>query len=161
MTDLCNLIQVVSFDRPDSRAEAEAMAVMQTAFDDRYGEAWTAQQLAGFMSFPGVRLTLARIDRSCLGFSLSRQIVDEAELLLLAVEPKWHNRGVGSTLLKDFIAHARKSGIVTLHLEVRENNPAIQFYSDHGFENVHRRPAYYKGIDGVYYDAMSYKLTLR
>ena len=150
------LINIASYDRPHHRAEAAAMQIMQLAFNPRYGEAWTAQQLAGFMSLPGVRLALAQVDNASLGFALSRQVADEAELLLLATDPKWQKRGIGSALLKDFVAYARKSQIETLHLEVRENNPAIDFYSGFGFEAVHRRPSYYKGSDGTLHDAISF-----
>lgn len=136
------------------------MVVMNSAFDARFGEAWTAQQLGGFMSLPGVRLSLARIDGAYLGFALSRQILDDAELLLLATDTRWQKRGVGSALLNDFVTTARKSHIATLHLEVRDNNPAIEFYFRYGFENVHRRPAYYKGKDGTLHDALSLILTL-
>lgn len=160
MAHIRDLVQIASFDRPDHRAEALAMSVMNTAFDPRYGEAWTGQQLAGFMSLPGVRLAIARIDGACLGFSLSRQVLDEAELLLIATDPKWQKRGVGGVLLADFVGHARKSRMVTLHLEVRDNNPAIAFYSRFGFEQVHRRPSYYKGHDGIFYDALSFMLTI-
>ena len=154
-----HLIAITSYDRPHHRAEAAAMDVMRSAFNPRYGEAWNAQQLTGFMSLPGVRLSLAHVDNACLGFALSRQVADEAELLLLATDPKWQKRGIGSALLKDFLVHARKSQIETLHLEVRDNNPAIDFYSGFGFEAVHRRPSYYKGNDGTLHDAISFTLV--
>lgn len=153
-------IEIVSYDRPDHRAEAVAVAIMERAFNPAFGEAWTAGQLAGFMSMPGVRLAVARLDRAHLGFSLCRQVLDEAELLLIATDPMWQNRGVGSALLKDVIRFARTSGVATLHLEVRENNPAMELYARYGFENVHRRPSYYKGTDGNSYDALSFRLVL-
>ncbi len=153
-------VEITGFDRPDHRAEAVAVAIMERAFNPAFGEAWTAAQLAGFMSMPGVRLAVARMERAHLGFSLCRQVFDEAELLLIATDPTWQNRGVGSALLKDAIAFARKSGVATLHLEVRENNPAMELYAQHGFENVHRRIGYYKGRGGSSYDALSFRLVL-
>ncbi len=158
--DLGGLIRIEHHSRPNHRAEAAAMAIMQSAFDPAYGEAWTAAQLAGFMSLPGVTLSLACLDEAYLGFSLSRQILDEAELLLIATERRWQNRGVGELLLGDCISRSRKSRVGTLHLEVRSNNRAIDFYSRHGFEQVHRRPAYYRGNDGTCYDALSFSLAL-
>jgi ribosomal-protein-alanine N-acetyltransferase len=153
-------IEITSFDRPDHRAEAVAVAIMERAFNPAFGEAWTAAQLAGFMSMPGVRLAIARMERAHLGFSLCRQVFDEAELLLIATDPMWQKRGVGSALLKDTIRSARKAGVTTVHLEVRENNPAMELYSRHGFENVHRRVSYYRGADGNSYDALSFRLVL-
>lgn len=136
------------------------MGIMQSAFDPAFGEAWTGGQLAGFMSLPGVMLSLVRLDEAYLGFSLCRHIADEAELMLIATERRWQNRGVGEFLLCDCISCARKSHIGTIHLEVRANNRAIEFYSRHGFEQIHRRPAYYKGKDGTCYDALSFSLAL-
>jgi ribosomal-protein-alanine N-acetyltransferase len=63
-------------------------------------------------------------------------------------------------MLDDCLASARKSGIKKLHLEVRANNPAVKLYSNAGFENIHRRPAYYKGSDGTAYDALSFQIDL-
>ncbi len=159
-TQIGDMLAIHDYDRPDHRAEASAMAVMTAAFDARYGEAWTASQLAGFMSLPGVTLSVAHLDQATLGFALVRHVLDEAELLLIAVDPKWRNRGVGDALLKNCIIKARKSNVGLLHLEVRDNNRAINFYHKSGFEQMHRRPAYYKGKDGTFYDALSFSLIL-
>ncbi|MDY6949613.1 MAG: GNAT family N-acetyltransferase [Pseudomonadota bacterium] len=158
--ELSRDVEICRYTRPDRRAEVAAIDIMNTAFDPAYGEAWTAAQLTGFMSLPNVMLVLAMLDRAHLGFTLTRFVADEAELLLIATHPSWQKRGVGQLLLKDFIAHARKSRIGTLHLEVRDNNPAIDFYSRSGFEPVHRRPAYYRGRDGRFYDALSFQMIL-
>lgn len=157
---LSDMMSIRDFDRPDHRAEANAMSVMTAAFDPRYGEAWTASQLAGFMSLPGVTLSLAQLDQATLGFALSRHVFDEAELLLIAVDPKWRSRGVGGALLKNCVIKARKSNVMSLHLEVRDNNQAAHFYQKAGFEQIHRRPAYYKGRDGTFYDALSFRLSI-
>ncbi len=157
---LNDIVKIHEYDRPDHRAEASAMQVMNAAFDPLYGEAWTASQLAGFMSLPGVHLLLAQLDQATIGFALVRHVADEAELLLIAVDPKWRDRGAGSLLLSNCIIKARKSGISSLHIEVRENNTAIDFYQKAGFEQIHRRPAYYKGKNGTCYDALSFTLSL-
>jgi len=154
-------MEIITYDYPDHRAESAAMGIMESAFDPAYGEAWTAAQLASFMSLPGVTLTLARLDNASLGFSLTRKTLDEAELLLIATHRAWQKRGVGKLLLDSFISYARKSRIETLYLEVRDNNPALEFYSKYGFECIHRRPGYYKGRDGTYHDALSFQLALR
>lgn len=159
-SSLSEMMTIREYDHPDHRAEASAMQVMSAAFDPRYGEAWTASQLAGFMSLPGVNLMLAQLDQATLGFALVRHVVDEAELLLIAVDSKWRNKGVGGYLLQNCIKKARNSGMTTLHIEVRENNRAIEFYQRAGFEEIHRRPAYYKGKDGACYDALSFTLLL-
>ena len=82
--------------------------VMNAAFDERFGEAWTRSQCAGILPMPGVRLVVARFgDGRSAGFALYRTIADEAELLLLAVSPEFRRRGIGRMLLDQFIDHAR------------------------------------------------------
>jgi [ribosomal protein S18]-alanine N-acetyltransferase len=133
------------------------MRVMDAAFGDKFGEAWTRSQLSGIMPMAGVFLMLAR-DRatnSVVGFSLFRTVADESELLLIAVLPGRHRRGVGSLLLNDFLERARDERISRVHLEVREGNPAIGMYLASGFSPVGRRRNYYHAADGKRYDAIT------
>lgn len=131
------------------------MAVMECAFDPRYGESWTSSQCAGLLPLPGVWLTIARTGDQVIGFSLSRFVVGEAELLLLGVRPRARRRGVGKSLLDHFIAASLARGAVRLHLEVRDGNDALQLYFAAGFAVVGRRRSYYKGRDDMLYDALS------
>ena len=137
------------------------MSVMKRAFDPLFGEAWTRSQCLGILPLSGVRLTLAcSQDRECLGFSLVRTILDEAELLLLAVDPETQRRGVGSALIEDFIHTSRSGGATHLHLEVRDGNHAMEAYRHFGFEAVGRRAAYYTGPGGKQFDALTLQRVL-
>lgn len=131
------------------------MAVMDDSFDPRFGEAWTASQCAGLLPLQGVWLTLAREDGQLLGFALSRIVLDEAELLLLAVRRRRQGRGIGRALLADFAAQATGRGARRLHLEVRDGNPAGRLYERAGYSLAGRRRDYYLGADGGRYDALT------
>lgn len=131
------------------------MTVMDDSFDADFGEAWTASQCAGLLPLPGVWLTLAYDRGEAVGFALSRLVVDEAELLLLAVRRPSQGRGSGSALLTDFIARAARRGALLLHLEVRDGNPAISLYERAGFSPIGRRREYYRGVRGGRYDAIT------
>lgn len=138
----------------------EVMRVMMAAFQPCFGEAWTRSQCAGILPMAGVTLTLAEGDDECaLGFTLARTIADEAELLLIAVDPSSQRRGVGQSLLMHFIEHARQAGARKLHLEVRDNNPAVALYSAAGFTPAGRRRNYYRGADGTKHDAVTLMLV--
>src|SRR3546814_7276115 len=89
--------------------------IMQAAFDPRYGEAWTRSQCAGVMAMPGVALTIAELDGRVAGFAIARTIMDEAELLLLAVDPARRRRGIGRALLRSVIADGESRGIAKIH----------------------------------------------
>jgi ribosomal-protein-alanine N-acetyltransferase len=138
-------------------ADAETVdRLMAAAFDPRYGEAWTRSQCIGILAMPGVWLTLARVDGAAAGFALSRAIMDEAELLLIAVDPAHRRAGVGAALLRSVIAESRGRGVKNLHLEVRANNPAVRFYAAHGFARAGVRRNYYRSRTGETFDAHTY-----
>lgn len=139
------------------------MAVMQAAFDPAYGEAWTHRQVSDALAFPRTHFILldaagqhAENPENCAGFTLSRQIADEEELLLVAVAPHARRRGVGHALMARFIAEATARGSATLFLEMRDGNPAQHLYLAHGFRPVGRRPNYYRTGNGGPFDAVTY-----
>src|SRR3546814_5561296 len=70
-------------------------------------------------------------------------VLDESELLLIAVNPGWQGRNIGRTLLLDNIATAHSRNIHHIHLEVRETNKAIQLYRSAGFVQSNTRKGYY------------------
>jgi ribosomal-protein-alanine N-acetyltransferase len=131
------------------------MKVMRESFDPSFGEAWTGPQCAGMLPMPGVWLTLARTAEDVLGFALSRAVLREGELLLLAVRRGAQGQGVGRKLLARFLADASRRGLEHLHLEVRDGNHAVALYTDAGFREVGRRKNYYHGRDGQLYDALT------
>lgn len=137
----------------------EVMRIMTAAFQPSFGEAWTRSQCAGILPMHGVSLTLADQGGQPVGFSLVRAVADEAELLLLAVDPAEQRRGIGQALLDDFIAGALAGGGHRLHLEVRDGNPAVELYRTSGFVPVGRRRSYYHGPDGNSYDAVTLMLV--
>jgi ribosomal-protein-alanine N-acetyltransferase len=133
------------------------MDVMDRAFGRQFGEAWTRSQLAGILPMAGVALTIASDAQSAaaIGFSLVRAVADECELLLLAVRPEHHRQGIGRRLLDHFMEQARDEGVVRVHLEVRDGNPAVQMYRKAGFDPVGRRRNYYHALDGKRFDALT------
>jgi ribosomal-protein-alanine N-acetyltransferase len=153
--------KLLRIDSAGARDLDEVMGIMTAAFDPRFGEAWTRSQCAGILPMHGVVMKLARsADGAPLGFALFRTVADEAELLLLAVDPHHRQQGVGRNLLENFMDSARAEGASQVHLEVRENNPAIQMYSSAGFVAVGRRPQYYCGEDGGRFDALTYARSI-
>lgn len=150
-------VQPGTFEDLDS-----VMAVMDRAFGNKFGEAWTRSQLAGILPMAGVSLMLARDGSGeVFGFSLCRTVVDESELLLIAVLPENHRRGIGRMLLDDFLDRARDEGMSRVHLEVRDGNPAVAMYRDAGFSPVGRRRNYYHASNGERFDAitLAYQLS--
>jgi len=152
------LSSVVQLEPGTSDDLDAVMQIMEAAFGSKYGEAWTRSQCAGILPMAGVWLVLAReqATREAVGFSLSRYVAGEAELLLLGVLPSRHRQGIGRDLLDHFTRRAAANGASRVHLEVRDGNPAAHMYRAAGFEAVGRRRKYYHTPDGRNFDALTF-----
>lgn len=142
------------------------MAVMEAAFDPMYGEAWNRRQVGDALVMPNTRFVLVDADgrtpvnpSTAAGFTLSRQTLDEEELLLIAVAPWARRRGVGHALMRQFLALSASSGVSRQFLEMRAGNPAEALYLAHGFAPVGRRPNYYRSGNLGPFDAITYSRT--
>lgn len=138
----------------------QVMGVMARAFDPAFGEAWTRSQVKGMLDMPGSWMTVALHQGKIIAFTLMRSVLDEAELLLLAVDPAWQGRKVGRILLLDNISAAVDRNIRHIHLEVRSTNKAINLYKSVGFSHRNTRKSYYRGKGGQLFDAHSFLMDL-
>ncbi len=95
------------------------------------------------------RVRVAEYDAQRAAFLVARLTVDEAELLRIAVLPRWRRRGVARALLRGLIAELRRERIRACHLEVRvSNTAAIACYRQFGFQDVGLRADYYRTAGG-------------
>ncbi|HEU4969453.1 GNAT family N-acetyltransferase [Sphingomonas sp.] len=138
----------------------DVMVAMADAFDPQYGEAWTEAQCAGILGMAGSWLLVARSGADPAGFALLRTVADEAELLLIAVRNRYRRQGVARALLAQAIGDAAADGVATLHLEVRDGNPAAELYRGLGFVQIGMRRGYYRGRSGKVFDALTFKKRL-
>ena len=93
-----------------------------------------------------------------VGFVMSRIVIDEAEILTVALGTEVRGRGHSRTLLASHLDGMRLAGIAHVHLEVEEGNvPALALYRRHGFEEIGRRDGYYRLAD----DSRAAALTMR
>ena len=104
---------------------------------------WTEQYFHDAL-VSGYLCLVARDHGAITGFAVARLLVDEAELLLIAVTPAMRRQGVALLLWIDLAERLRASGARTVHLEVRESNLSAQaFYRSRGFAQSGVRPKYY------------------
>lgn len=97
----------------------------------------------------GNTLTVLTVDGVTSGIAAVMHVLDESELLEIAVQPAMQGRGYGKALLAQAIALARRNGAVRMFLEVRESNArARKMYTSFGFEETGRRKNYYPTENG-------------
>lgn len=84
-----------------------------------------------------------------VAFCLMQPVLDEANLLLMAVDPKHQGKGLGTQILEKAISDLGDS-CVQIFLEVRESNrAAIGLYEKTGFHQIDLRKNYYPNLDGT------------
>lgn len=143
------------------------MAVMATAFDPNYNEAWTRAQVLSALLIGNCHYQLIAADGTrpdegerVAGFALLRTACDEEELLLLAVDPELRRRGLGAKLLDWVKEDSKTRGINRILLEMRQDNSAEALYFAQHFERIGRRPNYYRNRNGGCIDAVTFSCTL-
>jgi ribosomal-protein-alanine N-acetyltransferase len=84
--------------------------------------------------------------RNLIGFILSRHAASEAEILSVAIAPKWRGRGLARPLLNLHLRRLAGFGIRAVFLDVDKSNiPARALYKRAGFHEVGQRQGYYAG----------------
>jgi [ribosomal protein S18]-alanine N-acetyltransferase len=143
------------------------MAVMRSAFDPAYGEAWNRRQVEDALLLGHSHYALLAAyggepsgDEPAAAFFLSRHGFEEEELLLLAVDPAHRRKGLGLALLKRLAVGAKSRGAARLLLEMRADNPAEALYRAFGFEPIGRRQQYYRSPTGTRLDAVTFAKDL-
>jgi [ribosomal protein S18]-alanine N-acetyltransferase len=96
-----------------------------------------------------------------LGFILSRKAADEAEIVTIAVRPRWRRTGIAARLMKANMARLQAAGAASWFLEVEaQNAAALALYQRFGFERVGERKSYYRKADGENASALLLKRSL-
>lgn len=94
-------------------------------------------------SLPG--LSLQAGEPAVVGMLVLWKILDEAHIATVAVHPQFRRRGIARQLIVSALKAAAAEGALLALLEVRAgNHAAIRLYRQLGFEEVGRRPHYYK-----------------
>ena len=88
------------------------------------------------------------------GFCILQPVLDEANLLLMAIDPAVQGQGLGYALL-DAALQQLPNNPIQVFLEVRLSNiAAIKLYEKAGFHQIDLRKRYYPVAGGGYEDAV-------
>lgn len=129
-------IKTMTEDHVPQIAEIEKLC-----FSDPWSEKSVASELSNRLS-----LWLVALDGDTVaGYVGSQSVLDEADMMNVAVHPDYRRQGIGRDLVLTLTEALQKKGIRGLMLEVRQSNaPAIALYEKLGFQQVGLRPNYYR-----------------
>ncbi len=112
-------------------------------------DAWPLLDILGVLSIPQI-IRLKAVDKEELvGFIAVdlRRSQQTAWIATLAVLPDYRKTGIASTLIQ---ASEAQVDLPRIRLSVRESNqPAIQLYQKHGYQQIEIWKKYYKGGDNA------------
>jgi ribosomal-protein-alanine N-acetyltransferase len=130
-------------------ADLDAVVAIES---DSFPRPWTRDHFIAELDSPRSFPLVARAeDGTVAGYLCPTLVLDESEILDVAVRRDCRGRGIGRALVAHAIADLGKRGARIVALEVRiSNTSAIDLYRRLGFMVVGRRKGYYEnGEDAI------------
>lgn len=104
---------------------------------------WSLKSFKKELSNKASILKVAEINNEVVGYVIFRVVLNEAELLSVAVKPEFRRKGIAKSLITEGLKEIEKSAEACF-LEVRvSNKEAISLYEKLGFKRVGIRKNYY------------------
>lgn len=102
-----------------------------------FSSPWSASK------FSSGKILLAYDEKGIWAFLVVEEVLEEVNILHIAVDPKYRRQGLAQLLIKEALKNASYA-----ILEVRASNePAISLYKKLGFKEISRRSRYYQDND--------------
>ena len=132
---------MIRFEQMTDAHVAQIAKLEKLCFSDPWSEKSVASELNNRLS-----LWLVALDGDTVaGYVGSQSVLDQADMMNIAVHPDYRRQGIGRDLVLALSDALKEKGIRGLMLEVRASNaPAIALYEQLGFIQVGLRPNYYR-----------------
>ena len=128
--------------RRASLSDLDAIAEIE---EKSFSTPWSVNSLKESLSDDRYTFLVADVGGDVVGYGSILPVLDECDLLNIAVLPELRGQGLGKALMNALISEAKNMGVAYMHLEVRESNEnAIGLYRSLGFETDGIRKNYYK-----------------
>ena len=110
-----------------------------------FSDPWSEKSVASELTNPLSYWLVAVEGETVAGYVGSQTVIDETDMMNIAVHPDFRRQGIAEALVEDLVAALREKGSHCLTLEVRESNdPAIHLYEKMGFAQIGLRKNYYR-----------------
>ena len=119
-------------------------------FSEQFDKFWSIDILKNDFEDENSKYIIAKIDNEIVGFAGIKIIIDEADIMNIAVRTTKRKVGIGSVLLEKLIELSVDFNCTSITLEVNENNlPAIHLYEKFNFQKIGLRKKYYNNTDNA------------
>jgi len=110
-----------------------------------YPRPWSHSLFLSELAFRSTRAYfVAKVGRELAAYGGVMMSLTDGHITTIAVDPKWHRRGIGTRVLLALAREAIDRGATALTLEVRlSNKPAQEMYRRFAFVSVGVRKGYY------------------
>ena len=110
-----------------------------------FSDPWSENSIGSELNNPLSLWLVAEEDGIVLGHVGSQTVMDETDMMNIAVHPDHRRKGVANRLITELIDGLKKRGSCMLTLEVRaSNHGAIALYTAYGFQQIGLRKNYYR-----------------
>ena len=119
----------------------QVAALERLCFSDPWSETSVASELDNELS----TWLVAEEEGLVLGYVGSQTVLDETDMMNIAVHPDYRRRGIAAALIEALVFSLKVRGSRSFKLEVRtSNHPAIALYEGMGFVRLGLRKNYYR-----------------
>lgn len=109
-----------------------------------FSQSWSKASIAKEVVNPTASYFVAELEGTLIGYGGMWHMMDEGEIINIAVTKENRQHKVGSLLLEALLSEAREKGIKSVFLEVRASNRVAQgLYKKYHFKEIGRRKNYY------------------
>jgi ribosomal-protein-alanine N-acetyltransferase len=110
-----------------------------------FSDPWSEKSVASELDNPLSLWLVAQEGERLAGYVGSQTVLDETDMMNIAVHPDYRRCGVAQQLVVQLVADLKRRGSRCLTLEVRaSNDPARKLYEKLGFQQIGLRKNYYR-----------------
>ena len=110
-----------------------------------FSDPWSENSVASELENPLSLWLIAEEDGAVCGYVGSQTVLDETDMMNIAVRPDCRRKGIAAALITELVSRLKAQGSRILRLEVRESNfSAIALYKAMGFTQLGLRKNYYR-----------------